>query len=81
MIEKLHNNLRDTSTSLSVRPEHSRGTKPVERVEKRKESMARFSFSRDTFEKKKKRIKEELDKASRLWKEVSKKFKWSQTLP
>ena len=46
-----------------------------------KESIDRFNSYRDTFEKKKKRIKQDLEKAATLWKETSKKFKWWQSLP
>ena len=50
-------------------------------IEKRKGAMARFNFSRDTFEKKKKRIKADLEEAGRIWKELGERFKWWQTLP
>ena len=50
-------------------------------IEKRKESMARFNSARENFEKKEKKVKADLEKASRIWKELSERFKWWQTLP
>ena len=49
--------------------------------EKRKQRQARFNFCRDTFEKKEKRIKADLEEAGRIWEELGKRFKWWQELP
>jgi len=50
-------------------------------IEKRKASMARFNSVRENFEKKEKRVKADLDEASKIWAELSKKFTWWQSLP
>ena len=50
-------------------------------IEKRKESMGRFSSARKNFEKKEEKVKADLDEASKTWAELSKKFKWWQSLP
>lgn len=50
-------------------------------IEKRKESMARFNYARENFEKREKKVKADLDEASKTWAELSKKFKWWQSLP
>ncbi len=50
-------------------------------IKKRKEVLSKCSSLREDFRKKEKVIRADLEKASRLWKEVSKKFKWWQSLP
>ena len=50
-------------------------------TEKRKTAMVRFNLYRDAFEKKKSRIKVDLEEAGRILKELSEKFKWWQELP
>ena len=50
-------------------------------TEKRKTAMVRFNLYRDTFEKKKSRIKADLEEAGRIWEELGKRFKWWQELP
>ena len=50
-------------------------------IEKRKESMARFNSVRGNFEKREKKVKADLDEASKIWAELSKKFTWWQSLP
>jgi len=50
-------------------------------TEKRKTAMVRFNLYRDTFEKRKSRIKADLEEAGKGWKEVGEKFKWWQSLP
>jgi hypothetical protein len=50
-------------------------------TEKRKTAMVRFNLCRDTFEKKKSRIKADLEEAGRIWKELGERFKWWQELP
>jgi hypothetical protein len=50
-------------------------------TEKRKTAMVRFDLYRDTFEKKKSRIKADLEEAGRIWKELGERFKWWQELP
>ena len=43
--------------------------------------MARFNSVRENFEKREKKVKADLDEASKIWAELSKKFKWWQSLP
>jgi len=43
--------------------------------------MVRFNRYRDTFEKKKSRIKADLKEAGKIWRKVGEKFKWWQSLP
>ena len=50
-------------------------------TEKRKTAMVRFNLYKDTFEKKKSRIKADLEEAGRIWKELGERFKWWQELP
>lgn len=50
-------------------------------IEKRKESMARFNSARENFKKKEKKVKADLYEASKTLAELSKKFKWWQSLP
>ncbi|MDP2830828.1 MAG: hypothetical protein Q8O02_01095 [Candidatus Omnitrophota bacterium] len=50
-------------------------------TEKRKTAMVRFNLYRDAFEKKKSRIKADLEEAGRIWKELGERFKWWQELP
>ncbi|MFZ2603192.1 MAG: hypothetical protein WAX79_04230 [Candidatus Omnitrophota bacterium] len=50
-------------------------------TEKRKTAMVRFNLYRDTFEKKKSRIKADLEEAGIIWKELGERFKWWQELP
>lgn len=50
-------------------------------TKKRKEFMVRFNSVRENFEKREKKVKADLDEASKTWAELSKKFKWWQSLP
>ena len=50
-------------------------------LKKRKESLSKFSSCRAGFRSREKKIKADLAEASKVWKEVSKKFKWWQSLP
>jgi len=50
-------------------------------TEKRKTAMVSFNLYRDTFKKRKCRIKADLEEAGKGWKEVGEKFKWWQSLP
>jgi len=50
-------------------------------IEKRKGAMAKFNSARENFEKKEKKMKADLDEASKIWAELSKKFRWWQSLP
>ena len=50
-------------------------------IEKRKGAMAKFNSAKENFEKKKKRIKADLEEAGRIWKELGERFKWWQELP
>jgi len=43
--------------------------------------MVRFNLYRGAFEKKKSRIKADLEEAGRIWKELGERFKWWQELP
>lgn len=47
----------------------------------RKESMAKFNSARENFEKRGKRIKADLEEASKIWAELSGRFRWWGTLP
>ena len=49
-------------------------------IEKRKESMAGFNSARENFEKREKKVKADLEEASKTWAELSKKFKWWSAL-
>jgi len=50
-------------------------------LRKREEALSRFSSCREGFRRKEKRIKADLAEAGKVWKEVSQKFKWWQSLP
>ena len=50
-------------------------------LRKKKEALTKFNSFREKFEKKEKDAREDLEEAGRIWKEVSKKFKWWQSLP
>jgi len=50
-------------------------------IRKKKESLIKFNSFREKFEKKEKEVGADLEEAGRVWKEVSKKFKWWQSLP
>ena len=49
--------------------------------EKKKQTQARFNSARENFEKREKKVKADLDEASKIWAELSKKFTWWQSLP
>lgn len=67
MIEKLRKNLIEK--------------RPVCQGTGRKGAMAKFNSARENFKKKEKKVKADLDEASKIWAELSKKFKWWQSLP
>lgn len=48
---------------------------------KRKELMAKFNSARENFEEKEKAMKADLEEAGRIWRELSERFKWWQSLP
>ena len=48
---------------------------------KGEEALSRLSSCREGFKRKEKKIKADLAEASKIWKEVSQKFKWWQSLP
>ena len=50
-------------------------------LRKKKEALTKFNSFRGKFIKKEKDAREDLEEAGRIWKEVSKKFKWWQSLP
>jgi len=50
-------------------------------ISKKKESMTKFNSAKRAFEKKQNQIKADLKEANRVWSEVSKRFRWWQTLP
>jgi len=50
-------------------------------IKKRQEALTKINSFREAFEKKEKGIKEDLEEASRIWKEVGETFRWWQSLP
>ena len=50
-------------------------------IRKKKEALTKPNFFREKFIKKEKEAREDLEEAGGIWKEVSKKFKWWQSLP
>lgn len=48
---------------------------------KKKEALSKVILFRKGFEKKKKRITADLEKARSIWKEVATRFKWWGSLP
>ena len=50
-------------------------------IRKKKEALTKLNSFREKFEKKKKEVGVDLEEAGSIWKEVSKKFKWWQSLP
>ena len=50
-------------------------------AKKREQALAKFLALKAAFEKKEKETRKDLEKAGRIWNEVSKKFKWWQRLP
>jgi len=50
-------------------------------IRKKKEALTKINSFREKFIKQEKEAREDLEEASRIWKEVSKKFKWWQSLP
>ena len=48
---------------------------------KKKKALTKINYFRDKCEKKKKEVGVDLEEAGSIWKEVSKKFKWWQSLP
>ena len=48
---------------------------------KRKKALIKINSLREDFKKKEKEIKSDLEEAGRIWREMSKKFKWWQSLP
>ena len=50
-------------------------------IEKKKESMAKFNSARENFEKKEKKVRADLDEASKNLAESSERFRWWGTLP
>jgi hypothetical protein len=45
-------------------------------IEKRKVSMAKFNSARENFEKKEKKMKADLEEASKIWINLSERFRW-----
>ncbi len=43
--------------------------------------MAKFNSARENFEEKEKAMKADLEEAGRIWRELSERFKWWQSLP
>jgi len=50
-------------------------------INKKKELMAKFNSARENFRKKERQIKADLEKASRIWNELAKRFKWWGSIP
>lgn len=48
---------------------------------KTKELMAKFNSARENFEKKEKEMRADLREASKIWAELSERFRWWQSLP
>ncbi len=48
---------------------------------KTKAALAKFNSARENFEKREKRIKADLEEASKTWAELSERFRWWQSLP
>lgn len=48
---------------------------------KKKEALDKINSSRLDFMKKEKETREDLEEAGRIWKKLSEKFKWWQSLP
>ena len=50
-------------------------------LKKKKEALSKVNSFRENFKKRETKVKADLDEASKIWAEVSKKFKWWQSLP
>ena len=53
----------------------------VDFTKKRAEVLTKFRSLRENFRKREKRIKADLEKASKIWEKVGERFKWWQSLP
>lgn len=50
-------------------------------IKKKKELTSKFNSARETFKRKEKEVKADLEEASKTWRETSERFKWWQSLP
>jgi hypothetical protein len=50
-------------------------------TKKRKELMAKFNSARENFEEKEKEMRADLREASKIWINLSERFRWWQSLP
>jgi len=50
-------------------------------LKKKKEALTKVNFFRKNFKKRELEMKADLDEANRIWGNLSKRFKWWQTLP
>ena len=50
-------------------------------IKKRKRALTKVNSLRKEFEKKEKDMRADLEEARRIWKEISEKFSWWQSLP
>ena len=50
-------------------------------IRKKKDALDKINYFRVDFMRKEKETREDLEEAGRIWKEVSRKFKWWQSLP
>jgi len=50
-------------------------------LKKKKEALTKVNSFKENFKKRETKVKADLDEASKTWAELSKKFKWWQSLP
>ena len=50
-------------------------------IKKRKQASTKINSFREAFEKKEKEMRTDLEEARRIWREMSEKFEWWQSLP
>jgi len=50
-------------------------------LKKKKEALIKVHSFRENFKKRGTKVKTDLDEANKVWAELSKKFKWWQSLP
>ena len=73
-----------TELSQVAAPFRVRIIVPINRGAYRKKGkglMAKFNSARENFEEKEKAMKADLEEAGRIWRELSERFKWWQSLP
>ena len=50
-------------------------------TKKKTEAMTKFEFLRQNFRSREKKIRADLEKASKIWGKLGKRFRWWQSLP